>query len=237
MTAWLLVYWDNFLKTKTRGKLFPSSADHRMAVEQHLQRIADCWVTHRTTGAAAPQTDRGDKNSRTCRIDPSLSEGAVAHPLRQPLGMHTRFQVKDKWKRWQPRARLTEEMWRSDMLLWLQPGRQSAALFRQGFFFLFFLPPRNLFVFSFRALSSNVSSEKSMIWIRLTGEECSGQGRQSSAKSVHLEQEETASEGFQQAPAGSQVQTGEPWLRKAEQTLKDGAKFCCRGCFFFVVFF
>lgn len=88
-----------------------------MAVEQHLLPTADCWVTHRTTGAAAPQTDREDKNSQTCRIDPSLSERAVAHPLCQPLGMHTHFLVKDKWRRSRLRACLTEEMWRSDTLL------------------------------------------------------------------------------------------------------------------------
>lgn len=117
-----------------------------MAVEQHLQRIADCWVTHRTTGAAAPQTDREDKNSQTCRIDPSLSEGAVAHPHRQPLGMHTHFQVKDKWKRWQPRACLTQELWRSDMLLHSsQVGR--LRLCSDWDFFPLLLPIFSFFLF------------------------------------------------------------------------------------------
>lgn len=120
-----------------------------MAVEQHLLPMADCWVTHRTTGAAALQTDREDKNSQTCRIDPSLSERAVAHPLRQPLGMHTHFLVKDKWRRSRLRACLTEEMWRFDTLL--RSGQVGSLRLCSDkapplplFFFLFVPSPQTL---------------------------------------------------------------------------------------------
>lgn len=57
------------------------------------------------------------KTAEPVVLTPHYRRRAVAHPLRQPLGMHTHFQVKDKWRRWQVRTCPTEEMWRSDMLL------------------------------------------------------------------------------------------------------------------------
>lgn len=52
-----------------------------------LFSAAACWVTHRTRGAAASQTDREDKNSQTCCIDPTRR--AVAHLLTLQNEEHT----------------------------------------------------------------------------------------------------------------------------------------------------